>query len=55
MYEDITIERVCWTGTCLILQDVKTENLFKLLLNFGSTDFPDEPEEDFAERGSNGG
>jgi len=34
---------------------MRTENLFKLLLNFSSTDFPDEPEEDFAERRTNGG
>jgi hypothetical protein len=54
MYENITIERVCLTSSCLILQDVRMENLFKILLNFSSTDFPDELEEDFAERRTNG-
>jgi hypothetical protein len=55
VFISITIERVCLTSICLILQDVRMEGLFKILLNLSSTDFPDEPEEDFTERRSNGG
>ncbi len=49
--EDIPIEGVSQTASgCLILQDVRVENLLKILLNLGSAYFPDKPEKDFTKR-----
>jgi hypothetical protein len=34
---DVTIERVYWISTDLVLQDMRTKDLFKILLNLSST------------------
>ncbi len=48
--QDIPIEGVNQTAPgCLILQDMRAEYLLEILLNFGSADFSDKPEKDFAE------
>jgi hypothetical protein len=48
--QDIPIEGVSQTAPgCLILQDVRVENLLKILLNLGSAYFSDKPEKDFTE------
>ncbi len=45
------IEGVSQTASgCLILQDVRAENLLEILLNLGSAYFSDKPEKDFTER-----
>ncbi len=49
--EDIPTEGVNQTASgCLILQDVRAENLLEILLNLGSGYFSDKPEKDFTER-----
>jgi hypothetical protein len=54
--EDIPIEGVSQTASGrLILQDMRAENLLKILLNLGSAHFSDEPEKYFTERRSNSG
>jgi hypothetical protein len=54
--EDISIKGVSQTAYgCLILQDVRAEDLLKILLNLGSAHFSDEPEKDFTECRSNSG
>ena len=48
--QDVTIEGINLTALgSLILQDVRVENLLKILLNLGSAYFSDKPEKDFTE------
>ncbi len=48
--EDIPIEGVGQTASGrLILQDVRAEDLLKILLNLGSAHFSDKPEKDVTE------
>ncbi len=54
--QDIPIEGVSLNGAGrLVLQDMRAKHLLKILLNFRSANFSDEPEEDFAESRTNGG
>ena len=54
--QNIPIERVSLNGTGrLVLQDMRAKHLLKILLNVRSANFSDEPEEDLAESGTNGG
>ncbi len=49
--DDIPIEGISLTASgCLILQDVRAENLLEILLKLGSAYFSDKPEKDFTER-----
>ena len=48
--QDVSIEGINQTAPgSLILQDMRVENLLKILLNLGSAYFSDKPEKDFTE------